>query len=137
LLGRRRFFNFDFDLLYGGSERYWRLFHSDFHLEAGRVLRGILRLRRLLWGPLSGPCPPLAPGLLLGFGASSAEAQDQVERRFLENAVVREGPPFLELSSCEEEPLLVFRDAFFVKDLRHRVVCRVCGLDVDGERPSR
>jgi len=64
---------------------------------------------------------------------AASQAKHQVEGGFLLDVVVREGPAVLELLACEDQTLLVRRDAFFILDLRLHVVNRVAGLDVQGD----
>jgi len=74
---------------------------------------------------------------------TTAKSKDKMEGGFLLNVVVREGPSILELLSGKDQPLLLWRDSFFVLNLRldilNGVVClhvkRDCfpckGLDKD------
>jgi len=62
---------------------------------------------------------------------AATEPQHQVQRRLLLNVIVRQGPAILKLLACEDEPLLVWRDAFLVLDLGLHVVNRIRCLDVE------
>jgi len=65
---------------------------------------------------------------------ATPETQHQVQRRLLLNVVVRQSPAVLELFACEDEPLLVRRDAFFILDLGLHVVNGVGSLHVKRDR---
>merc|ERR1711870_52440 len=68
---------------------------------------------------------------------ASSEAKHQVERGFLLDVVVRQGPAVLKLLACEDEALLVWRDAFFILDLCLHVVDRVAGLHIQSDGLAR
>jgi hypothetical protein len=57
-----------------------------------------------------------------------------VKSRLLLDVVVREGTAILELLACEDQALLVGRDALLVLDLRLDVVNRVGRLDLERNR---
>merc|ERR1719311_942397 len=68
---------------------------------------------------------------------ATTEPQHEVQRRFLLNVVIRKRPAILKLLACEDQPLLVRRNAFLVLDLSLHIVDRVRGLDIEGDRLAR
>merc|ERR550537_1162353 len=68
---------------------------------------------------------------------ATPKAKHQVQRRLLLDVVVRQSPAILKLLACEDEPLLVWRDAFLVLDLGLHVVNGVRGLHVKRDRLAR
>merc|ERR1712038_521968 len=68
---------------------------------------------------------------------ASSETKHQVESGFLLDVIVRKGPAVLELLPCEDQALLIRRNAFFILDLRLHVVNCVAGLDVQGDGLAR
>merc|ERR1711871_1501590 len=48
---------------------------------------------------------------------ATTEPQHEVQRRFLLNVVIRKRPAILELLACEDQTLLVRRNAFLILDL--------------------
>ena len=71
--------------------------------------------------------------LLLTLLAAAAQAQHQVEGRLLLDVVVRQRAAVLELLACEDQALLVGRDALLVLDLGFDVVDGVRWLDLKGD----
>ena len=65
---------------------------------------------------------------------TTAEAEDQVQGRFLLDVVVAESPAVLKLLTSEDEALLVGRDALLVLNFGLDVLDRVGSLDVEGDR---
>ena len=57
-----------------------------------------------------------------------------MERALLLNIVVTQRPVVLQLLTCEDEPLLVRRDALLVLDLLLHVIDAVAGLNVERNR---
>ena len=64
---------------------------------------------------------------------ASSEPQDEVKSGFLLDVVVREGAAVLELLSGEDEPLLIWGNAFLVLDLSLDSLNGVRGLNVQGD----
>src|SRR3546814_21014476 len=64
---------------------------------------------------------------------SSAKAEHQVEGGLLLDVVVGQGAAVLQLLACEDEALLVWRDALLVLDLLLHVLDGVRRLDVEGD----
>ena len=60
-----------------------------------------------------------------------------MERGLLLDVVVREGPPVLKLLACEDQPLLIRRDALLVLDLGLDILDGVGGLDLEGDGLAR
>ncbi len=75
----------------------------------------------------------LGVNLLLPLLAAPAQAQYEVEGRFLLNIVVRQGAAVLELLAGEDETLLVGGDALLVLDLGFDVVDGVRRLNIEGD----
>merc|ERR1711981_532520 len=53
------------------------------------------------------------------------------------DVIVRKGAAVLELLSCEDQTLLIWRDTFLVLDLRFHVVDRVAGLHIECDGLAR
>merc|ERR1711994_421518 len=68
---------------------------------------------------------------------ASAEAKHQVERRLLLDVIVRESPAIFKLLARENEALLVWRNAFFILNLRFHIVDRVGGLHIKSDGLAR
>ena len=64
---------------------------------------------------------------------ATTEAQDKVEGGLLLDVIVSKGAAIVELLPCEDEALLVRRDAFLVLDLSLDIVDGVRGLDLQGD----
>jgi hypothetical protein len=64
---------------------------------------------------------------------TTAESQHEVEGRFLLDVVVGKSASVLELLACEDEALLIGRDAFLVLDFGLHVFDGVGLLDVEGD----
>ena len=64
---------------------------------------------------------------------STAQAENEVERRLLLDVVVRESAAILELLSGKDQALLIRRNSLLVLDLGLDVVDRVAGLHVEGD----
>jgi len=60
-----------------------------------------------------------------------------MEGRFLLNVVIRKRAAVFELFACEDETLLIRRNALLVLDLRLDVVDGVTGFDVKGNGLAR
>ena len=67
---------------------------------------------------------------------SSSQAQHQMERRLFLDVVVSEGTAVFQLLACEDEALLVRRDALLVLDLLLDLLDGVGGLDLEGDSLS-
>jgi len=67
---------------------------------------------------------------------STAQAEDEMERRLFLDVVVRESAAILELLSGKDQALLVRRNSLLVLDLGLHVVDRVARLHVEGDRLS-
>ena len=67
---------------------------------------------------------------------STTKTQDQMERRFLLNVVVRQGASILKLLSGENQSLLIRRDPLLVLDLCLDIVNSVAWLDIERDRPG-
>merc|ERR1719411_989745 len=52
---------------------------------------------------------------------TTTKTKDEMQRRFLLDVVIRKGSPIFKLLSGENEPLLLWRDAFLVLDFRLHV----------------
>jgi len=65
---------------------------------------------------------------------TTAQPQNKVERRLLLDIVVTQRPTVLELLSCEDETLLVRRDALLVLDLLLNILNAVTGLNIECDR---
>lgn len=68
---------------------------------------------------------------------SASESQDQVECRFLLDVVITQGPSILELFACEDETLLIRRDAFLVLDLCLDIINRIRRFHVESDCLAR
>ena len=64
---------------------------------------------------------------------ATAESEHEVEGRLLLDVVVGEGAAILELLACEDEALLVGRDAFLVLDLGLHILDGVGLFDIEGD----
>merc|ERR1711977_677400 len=64
---------------------------------------------------------------------SLTEAEHKVKGRFLLDVVVLQGTTILQLLACEDETLLVWRNALLVLDLGLDGVDGVAGLDLEGD----
>merc|ERR1711953_790255 len=64
---------------------------------------------------------------------TSPESEDKMESGLLLDVVVGESPSILELLSSEDQPLLVWGNAFLVLDLGLDVLNAVRGLDLEGD----
>jgi hypothetical protein len=64
---------------------------------------------------------------------TTAQAEDEVERRLLLDVVIRQGAAILELLACEDQALLVRRDALLVLDLGLDIVDGVGRLHLQGD----
>jgi len=64
---------------------------------------------------------------------TSPKSEDKVEGGLLLDVVVGESPSVLELLSSEDQPLLVWGNAFLVLDLGLDVLNAVRGLDLEGD----
>merc|ERR1711870_123717 len=62
-----------------------------------------------------------------------AQTQDEVQGRFLLDVVVRQGAAVLQLLACEDEALLVRRDALLILDLCLDIVDGVGGLNIQSD----
>jgi hypothetical protein len=62
---------------------------------------------------------------------STTETEDEMERGFLLNVVVRESAPVLELLASEDQALLVWGDAFLVLDLGLDIIDRIRGFNLE------
>merc|ERR1711972_921261 len=65
---------------------------------------------------------------------ATTKAQDQMQRGLFLDVVIRKGATVLELFACEDQALLVWRNAFLVLNFGLHVVYRVAGLDIEGDR---
>ena len=98
---------------------------------------------RLLWARLLGrrlDIDEKLDGLCFALGPArhpAAQAQHQVQRRFLLDVVVRERATVLELLARENEALLVGRNALLVLDLALDHVDRVGGLHLESDCLAR
>ena len=68
---------------------------------------------------------------------ATSQPQHQVQGAFLLDVVVRKRAAVLQLLACEDQALLVRRDALLVLDLRLDVVNGVTGLDIQGDGLAR
>ena len=57
-----------------------------------------------------------------GSHTTTSESQDQMEGGLLLDIVVREGSSIFELLSSEDEPLLIWRNTFFILDLGPKTI---------------
>ncbi|KAL4563096.1 hypothetical protein LXL04_027129 [Taraxacum kok-saghyz] len=64
---------------------------------------------------------------------TSSKTEDEMEGGFLLNVVVGKGTAVFELLSGEDQPLLVWRDAFLVLDLGFHIVDGVGAFDFKGD----
>jgi len=64
---------------------------------------------------------------------TSPESEDKMESRLLLDVVVGESPSILELLSSEDQPLLVWGNAFLVLNLGLHILNRVRWLDLEGD----
>jgi len=64
---------------------------------------------------------------------TSTETKDQVEGGLLLDVVIRKGAAVLELLSCKDETLLIWRDSLLVLDLGLDIVDSVGWFDVQGD----
>ena len=62
-----------------------------------------------------------------------SESQDKMKGGFFLDVVISKGATVLELLAGEDEPLLVWRNAFLVLDFGLYVFDRVRGFDLDGD----
>merc|ERR1711870_222634 len=62
-----------------------------------------------------------------------AQTQDEVQGRFLLDVVVRQGAAVLQLLACEDEALLVRRDALLILDLCLDIVYGVGSLHIQSD----
>jgi len=72
-----------------------------------------------------------------GIHDSTAQSQDEMERRLLLDVVVGEGAAVLELLTSENETLLVGRNTLLVLDLCFHVLDGVGALDIQGNGFTR
>ena len=75
-------------------------------------------------------------GLTQGRGEdseSTTESKDKMESRLLLDVVVRESSSVLQLLASEDQPLLIWGNAFLVLDLGLDVLNAVRGLDLEGD----
>merc|ERR1711918_29052 len=77
-------------------------------------------------------CGGLLPWVGL-VGASTTEAEHQVQGGLLLDVVVLQGATILELLSSEDETLLVRGDALLILDLSLNCLDRVCALHLEGD----
>src|SRR4051794_24673757 len=68
---------------------------------------------------------------------ATTQAEDEMQSRLLLNVVVRQSTSMLELLACEDQALLVRRDAFLILNLRLDIVDGVGGLNLQGDGLSR
>merc|ERR1712066_989846 len=68
---------------------------------------------------------------------TTAEAQDQVEGRFLLDVVVRKCAAILQLFACKNQALLIRWNAFLVLDFCLDIVDRIAGLNVERDSLAR
>jgi hypothetical protein len=68
-----------------------------------------------------------------GLDEATAQAQDEVERGLFLDVVVRQGAAVFQLLSCEDQALLIGRDALLVLNLHLDIFDRVRGLDLEGD----
>merc|ERR1712180_309966 len=64
---------------------------------------------------------------------TSSQPQYKVESGLFLDVVVRQSPAILQLFSCEDQPLLVWRDALLVLDLGFHILNSVGGFDLEGD----
>jgi hypothetical protein len=64
---------------------------------------------------------------------ATTQAEDEVERRLLLDVVIRQGATVLELLACEDQALLVRRDALLVLNLGLDIVDGVGRLHLQGD----
>ena len=57
-----------------------------------------------------------------GSHTTTSESQDQMEGGLLLDIVIREGSTIFELLSSEDEPLLIWRNTFFILDLGPKTI---------------
>jgi len=75
----------------------------------------------------------IAPRMLNVHLHTTTQAEDEVESRLLLDVVVRESAAVLELLACEDQALLVRRNALLVLNLRLDIVDGVRGLHLKGD----
>ena len=75
--------------------------------------------------------------LLPLLGHTTAQTQDEVQRRLLLDVVVGKRAAVFELLAREDQTLLVGRNAFFVLDLGFDIVDRVGGFYLERDRLTR
>ena len=107
---------------------------------------------RSLWDPSTLSCPGiyyfiahhsrLSPHLAPHSNSSLSSfliftQQSRQTATYLLDIVVAQRPPILKLLPCEDQTLLVRRDALFVLDLGFDIVNRVAGLDFEGDGFAR
>merc|ERR1712014_115474 len=68
---------------------------------------------------------------------NSPQTQNQMQRTLLLDVVVRKSTTIFELLACEDQALLIWRNAFFILDFRLDVVDRVASLHIQGDRFAR
>merc|ERR1712002_1361378 len=64
---------------------------------------------------------------------TSSQPQDKMKGGLLLDVVVRQSPSVFELFACEDQPLLVWGDSFFVLDLGFDVLDGVRRLNLEGD----
>merc|ERR1711988_1323306 len=64
---------------------------------------------------------------------TSPEPEDEVKGRLLLDVVVRKSSAILQLLASEDQPLLIWGNAFLVLDLSLDVLNAVGGLDLEGD----
>merc|ERR1711930_23677 len=64
---------------------------------------------------------------------SSSQSEDEMESAFLLDVVVGEGSTVLQLLSSEDQPLLIWRDAFLVLDLSFDVLNAIRWFDLESD----
>ena len=70
--------------------------------------------------------------LLLSLLTTTSQSQDQVQRRFLLDVVVRQSSTIFQLFTSKDQSLLIWWNTFFVLDFRFDIVNGVGGLDFQG-----
>ncbi len=63
---------------------------------------------------------------------TATEAEDKMQGAFLLDVVIRKSAPIFKLLACEDESLLIGRNAFLVLNLLLHVLNRVRGFSIEG-----
>merc|ERR1712110_128419 len=64
---------------------------------------------------------------------ATSKPKDEMESRLFLNVIVGKGSAVFELFTGKDKPLLIWRNTFFVLDLRFDIFDGVRGLDLEGD----